>query len=104
VEFYLDDFGTGYSNIGNLQKLAFKTLKIDRSFTKSIHRNTASEKLVHGIALMTKRMGLDIVAEGVESGQEADRLRSIGITRAQGYHWSRPVDATVFLTLPGLSL
>jgi diguanylate cyclase (GGDEF)-like protein len=104
VEFYLDDFGTGYSNIGNLQKLAFKTLKIDRSFTKSIHQNTASEKLVHGIALMTKRLGLDIVAEGVESGQEADRLRSIGITRAHGYHWSRPVDATVFLTLPGLSL
>lgn len=98
VEFYLDDFGTGYSNVGHLQKLAFQTLKIDRTFTNEVNRKPESEQLIHGIALMSKRLGLDIVAEGVETKEEANTLYQLGIERAQGYLWSKPIEANAFLT------
>jgi EAL domain-containing protein (putative c-di-GMP-specific phosphodiesterase class I) len=89
----LDDFGTGYSNLAYLQRYPIRTLKIDKTF---IHGIDANRPLAEMIVSMARLMRLSVVAEGVETAEQLDWVRSKGIERFQGYLFSRPVSAAEF--------
>lgn len=87
----LDDFGTGYSSLSHLHRLPIHQLKIDRSFVNRIHENERDEQLVSGIVTLALRLGLEVVAEGVETSRQAQMLRRMGAKYAQGYHFAKPL-------------
>ncbi|GAB3268501.1 putative bifunctional diguanylate cyclase/phosphodiesterase [Kineosporia babensis] len=87
----LDDFGTGYTSIGQLQKLQVDTLKIDQSFLRS--SEPAGQALVQLMVTAAHAFNLDVVAEGVETQEQLDRLERIGCELAQGYFLGRPKPA-----------
>jgi EAL domain-containing protein (putative c-di-GMP-specific phosphodiesterase class I) len=93
VELSLDDFGTGYFSLSYLHRFPLDTLKIDRSFVSRMCRAPEAFRLVRSIIELGHDLGLDVVAEGVEAGDEAERLRELGCDFAQGYFYSRPVSA-----------
>jgi diguanylate cyclase (GGDEF)-like protein/PAS domain S-box-containing protein len=88
----LDDFGTGYSSLSSLRQFPFDTLKIDRSFISNNgdHRNDA---IVRTISNLARILGMDVTVEGLESADQVERMRDLGIDYAQGFYFSRPVDA-----------
>jgi PAS domain S-box-containing protein len=89
----LDDFGTGYSSLGHLQALPFDHLKIDGSFVKSMTNTRGSRKIVGAIIGLGRSLGLTIVAEGVETEEQADLLLCLGCDLVQGWLYGRPVPA-----------
>jgi predicted signal transduction protein with EAL and GGDEF domain len=93
IRLSVDDFGTGYSALSYLQRFPFDTLKIDRSFVQGIEHDPASAALVRAILAMAKALGLDTVAEGVESKEQARFLAGYGCRYAQGYLFSPPLSA-----------
>ncbi|MDX2217271.1 MAG: EAL domain-containing protein [Oculatellaceae cyanobacterium bins.114] len=86
LQVYLDDFGTGYSSLARLQDLPIDALKIDRSFIQS-KRWDISETII----LLASRLGLQVIAEGVETPEDSIALQSLGCNRMQGYFFSRPI-------------
>ena len=95
----LDDFGTGYSSLSYLNRFPVDIVKIDQSFIRSMTGGdeTARHKsrmLVEGIKTISHQMGCVVVAEGVETEEQRDKLHAIGVDAAQGYLFSRPVPAT----------
>lgn len=92
----LDDFGTGYSSLSYLHDLPVDALKIDRAFVGTIGATTQHAPLVPHIAEIARARGLHMVAEGVETEQQADYLREQGVEIAQGYLYARPMDAGEF--------
>ena len=93
IRLSVDDFGTGYSALSYLQKFPFDTLKIDRSFVQGIEEKPASAALVRAILVMAKALGLETVAEGVETGAQARFLALHGCRYAQGFMFSAPIAA-----------
>ena len=91
VAWSLDDFGTGYSSLSYLHRLHVDTVKVDRSFVSRIGLDDGSE-MVRAIAAIAHNMGMDVVAEGVETIEQLELLRAIGCEYAQGFYFSRPVD------------
>ncbi|MCK0198744.1 EAL domain-containing protein [Ancylobacter sp. 6x-1] len=89
----LDDFGTGYSSLAWLQTLPFDKIKIDASFVRSMMEQRQSRKIVAALVGLGQSLELDVVAEGVETAEEADFLRRIGCSHVQGYFFGRPVPA-----------
>jgi diguanylate cyclase (GGDEF)-like protein len=87
----LDDFGTGYSSVGYLQKLGFDTLKIDRSFVSGIALCPKRLGLLNAMILMAHNLDLQVVCEGVETGEELGLLQELGCDWVQGYHLDRPL-------------
>ena len=87
----IDDFGTGYSSLSLLQKFPIHCLKIDRSFISGVADNADARSLVRTIIAMCESMGLDIVAEGVESVRQLQVLGEMRCAKAQGYLISHPV-------------
>lgn len=94
VKVALDDFGTGYSSLSYLRRFDIDILKIDKSFIEDIETNENDQSLVATIVSMGRTLGLQVVAEGVESVQQVRRLGALGCDCAQGYHYCKPVDAT----------
>jgi diguanylate cyclase (GGDEF)-like protein len=94
----LDDFGTGYSSLSSLRQFPFDTLKIDRSFisTSGDHRN---DEIVRTISNLARILGMDVTVEGLESANQVERMRALGIDYAQGFYFSPPVDAGRALTV-----
>ena len=86
----LDDFGTGYSSLSNLSALPIHQLKIDRSFVSGLGERPESEALVSGIINLGHGLELEVVAEGVETEQQARRLERLDCDFAQGYFFGRP--------------
>jgi EAL domain-containing protein (putative c-di-GMP-specific phosphodiesterase class I) len=86
----LDDFGTGHSSLAYLARLPFNRLKIDRSFVKDIPIDKTQMELAKTISLLGNSLGLDVVAEGVETEEQANFLRNIGVDWLQGYLLARP--------------
>jgi diguanylate cyclase (GGDEF)-like protein/PAS domain S-box-containing protein len=87
----LDDFGTGYSSLSYLKRFPMDTLKVDRSFIQDLEHNEDTRSLVGSILAMGKRMGLTVVAEGIESAEQARLLFLEGCHLGQGYHFARPM-------------
>jgi diguanylate cyclase (GGDEF)-like protein len=91
VRFALDDFGTGYSSLGYLHKYPFSKIKVDRSFVSGINVGKKSEAIIRAVSGMAKTLGMEIVAEGLESIEQVKAVRAAGCTLGQGYYFSRAV-------------
>jgi diguanylate cyclase (GGDEF)-like protein/PAS domain S-box-containing protein len=94
----IDDFGTGYSSLAYLKRLPVKEIKVDRSFVMNMDEDEDDATIVRSTIDLGRNLGLDVVAEGVESKQVWDRLKSLGCTTAQGYYLSRAVPAAQLRT------
>ncbi|MFN3216017.1 MAG: putative bifunctional diguanylate cyclase/phosphodiesterase [Acidimicrobiales bacterium] len=90
VQIAIDDFGTGYSSLSYLTRLAVDFLKIDKSFIDKIPGDAASVAVVGAIADIATRLGIGLVAEGVETDEQLDVLRALGSLRLQGYRFAKP--------------
>jgi EAL domain-containing protein (putative c-di-GMP-specific phosphodiesterase class I) len=94
VRLAIDDFGTGYSSLSYLHRIPLDTLKIDRSFTLAMRAADKEESLIaRTIMPLAQHLGLDVVAEGVETEEQANLLKALHCKYAQGYLFSRPVNA-----------
>ncbi|TKD52223.1 GGDEF domain-containing response regulator [Sphingomonas baiyangensis] len=89
----LDDFGTGYSSLYNIRKFALDCLKIDKSFIDGMGRERESAAIVHSIIHLGRALGLEVVAEGVETQAQVQALRVAGCSHLQGYFYARPMEA-----------
>ena len=94
--FSLDDFGTGYSSLASLKNLEFDFIKIDLQFIKELHRDARDKSLVSAMLAMAKGLGLQTIAEGVETVEQVRLLKEMGCDFAQGYYYSKPVSAEEF--------
>jgi EAL domain-containing protein (putative c-di-GMP-specific phosphodiesterase class I) len=93
VEWSIDDFGTGYSSLSYLHQLQADTVKVDRSFVSRMGAEVNGSEMVSAIVALAQNMGMDVVAEGVETLSQLTQLRKLNCQYGQGYLFSRPVDA-----------
>jgi len=105
VLFAVDDFGTGYSSLSYLRSFHIDTLKIDQSFVMNIQNDSGTGTdtdeaiIVNAVIAMGKNLKQRVVAEGIETQQQLDFLRSHDCTEGQGYYFGRPMAADEFATL-----
>jgi EAL domain-containing protein (putative c-di-GMP-specific phosphodiesterase class I) len=100
VRLAIDDFGTGYSSLSYLHRFPLDTLKIDRSFTDAIRSDPKKESMIaRTIMPLAQHLGLDVVAKGVETIEQATMLKELRCKYAQGFLFSRPVKAEDVLSL-----
>ena len=92
VRLCMDDFGTGYSSLSYLRRFSLDVLKIDRSFVSDIVSNTESREIVKTILRLGGNLGIEVIAEGVETAEQVSLLQSLGCEYAQGYFFSEPLD------------
>jgi EAL domain-containing protein (putative c-di-GMP-specific phosphodiesterase class I) len=93
VSLSIDDFGTGYSSLAYLKLFPIRTLKIDRSFVKDIETDPNDADICDVTVLLAHKLGLEVVAEGVETAAQLKYLLSIGCEKIQGYFISKPLPA-----------
>ena len=91
VRFALDDFGTGYSSLGYLSKYPFGKIKVDRSFVSGVNAGKKSDAIIRAVSGMGTTLGMEIVAEGLETVEQVQAVRDAGCTLGQGYYFSRAV-------------
>ncbi|MFC1334502.1 MAG: EAL domain-containing protein [gamma proteobacterium symbiont of Clathrolucina costata] len=99
IRLAMDDFGTGYSSLNYLRKYPFDVLKVDRSFVNDLTVDPADCELVNASILMAHGLGLEVVAEGVETENQLSQLRDMQCEYAQGYLFSRPINVDAFTDL-----
>jgi len=93
VRLVLDDFGTGYSSLSYLRRLPLDTIKIDRSFITELEVDDADVPIVGAVIDLAHGLGIDVVAEGIETPAQLEVLRRLGCDRGQGYYFARPLPA-----------
>jgi diguanylate cyclase (GGDEF)-like protein/PAS domain S-box-containing protein len=103
IKVSLDDFGTGYSSLAYLQKFDIDFIKIDQSFVRHLIPESTDLALCKAIIVMAHALGIQVIAEGVETEQQRDLLIAAGCDFAQGYLFARPISASEFETLVKLS-
>jgi diguanylate cyclase (GGDEF)-like protein len=99
VSIAIDDVGTGYSSLALLHRLPAQRIKIDRSFVTRITEDKASRSVVEAVLLLADRLGQGVIAEGIETPEQAGELLRLGCALGQGYLYSPPVDAAEMLML-----
>jgi len=99
IKVAIDDFGTGYSSLAYLRRFDIDYVKIDRSFTSNISPDSSDMVLCEAIIEMSHKLGMQVIAEGVETHEQRDLLRNAGCDFAQGYLYSRPVMVDQFENL-----
>lgn len=96
ISFAMDDFGTGYSSINYLRNYPFNTVKIDRSYIQSIATSPAEREMIDAIIAMSHGLGLEVIAEGVETQQQLDYLIAMNCDYVQGFLFSEPIPQREF--------
>jgi len=107
VGLHMDDFGTGYSSLNHLHRYPFDTLKIDRSFIQGIADEQDSMEIVGTILDLARSLEMDVVAEGIETAEQVERLKSLGCRLGQGYYFAKPMEPeriTAMLASPAFAL
>ncbi|HEY8084623.1 MAG TPA: EAL domain-containing protein [Methylophilaceae bacterium] len=99
IQVSLDDFGTGYSSLSYLNKFAIDFLKIDQSFVRNLTPGSSNLALCEAIIVMAHKLGMKVIAEGIEAEQQRELLSAAGCDYGQGYLFSKPVPALQFATL-----
>jgi EAL domain-containing protein (putative c-di-GMP-specific phosphodiesterase class I) len=99
VSVALDDFGTGYSSMGYLRRFSLDRLKIDRSFTADMTTSRQATAVVQGIIALAHELRLEVIAEGVETDEQAALLDGLGCDQYQGYLFGVPLAADEFARL-----
>jgi|GEM_PF-2190396 len=97
----IDDFGTGYSNLGYLKALPLTAIKIDRAFAGDAVQNAVSRSIVRLLVGLGHELGVDVIAEGLETQDDVDLLRQIGCVFAQGYFFYKPMALPEFIKILG---
>ncbi|MEG1726821.1 MAG: EAL domain-containing protein [Acidaminococcaceae bacterium] len=90
VTLSMDDFGSGYSSLNILRQLPFDILKLDRLFFQDQTNTDKGRNIIASVVLMARKLGLDVIAEGVETREQVDFLKSIGCYSVQGYYYAKP--------------
>jgi EAL domain-containing protein (putative c-di-GMP-specific phosphodiesterase class I) len=90
VRISMDDFGTGYSSLSYLRSFPFDKIKIDQSFVQDIENNKQSLAIIQAVTNMGTILGMATTAEGVETRDQLEQLRTNGCTEVQGYYFSKP--------------
>ncbi len=101
VRLCLDDFGTGCSSLSYLERLPLDVLKLDRSFVSGLGPTAQEPAIVAAVIEMGRALGMTVVAEGVETEEQRDRLEDLGCGFAQGFYFARPMAAAEISALPG---
>lgn len=92
INLSLDDFGTGYSSLGYLRKTRFTTIKVDRSFVQGAAKKAPeSLAIIRAVVAMADSLGMSTTAEGAETEEEVQMIRTLGCTKIQGYYYGRPM-------------
>lgn len=99
IQLYMDDFGTGYSSLSRLHELPIDLMKIDRSFVSQ-----KKWDIIRAIMILASSLGLEVIAEGIETAEEVAELKRLGCKQGQGYFYSKPVDAQAAADLIALQL
>ncbi|MGE5095350.1 MAG: putative bifunctional diguanylate cyclase/phosphodiesterase, partial [Betaproteobacteria bacterium] len=101
VNLAIDDFGTGYSGLAYLKRLPIDTVKIDQSFVRDLTIDADDAAIVTAIVAMARSLGVEVVAEGVETEEQLEELKRLGCQRAQGYLLARPMEASAISRMLG---
>jgi len=94
IQLYIDDFGTGYSSLSRLHSFPTDAIKIDRVFVSSMAEDQANEAIVQTILVLAGHLGMDVIAEGVETAEQLAQLRALQCEYGQGYFFSKPVEGS----------
>ncbi|HTK45791.1 MAG TPA: EAL domain-containing protein [Patescibacteria group bacterium] len=92
VRIVLDDFGTGYSSLAYLRQLPLDTIKVDRSFVTDLDVRDPNVGIIRAVVSLAHGLGITVVAEGIETDEQARRLRELGCDMGQGYAWAHPAE------------
>ena len=93
IHLSIDDFGTGYSSLSYLNRFPVNTLKVDRSFVSRLDSDEPNIAIVQAIVTLAQTMGMDVVAEGIETPEQQQQLKNLGCEYGQGYLFCKPVNA-----------
>ncbi|MBD2181945.1 EAL domain-containing protein [Planktothrix sp. FACHB-1355] len=93
LKFSIDDFGTGYSSLSYLHRFPVDTLKVDRSFVSRMEETTEDAAIVQTIVMLSHILGMDVIAEGIETASQMEKLRILQCEYGQGYFFSKPLHA-----------